>query len=73
MISLGTLYKALKNMGYAGSTTAHGFWSTASTILNEHGFNEDWIEKQLSHSKKNKVRAAYNRADYLPERTKMVQ
>ncbi len=53
--------------------TGHGFRSTASTILNEHGFPPDVIERQLAHGERNKVRAAYNHAQYLPERRKMMQ
>ena len=48
--------------------TGHGFRSTASTILNENGFRADVIERQLAHSERNDVRAAYNHAQYLPER-----
>lgn len=53
--------------------TAHGFRSMASTILNENGFNSDWIERQLAHVEGNKVRAAYNYAEYLAERKTMMQ
>lgn len=53
--------------------TVHGFRSMASTILNENGFNRDWIERQLAHGEQNGVRAAYNYAEYLPERKKMMQ
>ncbi len=45
----------------------------ASTLLNEDGFNGDWIERQLAHCEKDGVRAAYNYAQYLPERRKMMQ
>jgi integrase len=45
----------------------------ASTILNEHKFRVDVIEKQLAHQEKNKVRGAYNHAEYLEERTEMMQ
>ena len=45
----------------------------ASTILNEQGFNRDWIERQLAHTERDGVRAAYNYAEYLPERRKMMQ
>ena len=45
----------------------------ASTLLNEKGFNRDWIERQLAHVEGNSVRAAYNYAEYLPERRKMMQ
>ena len=51
----------------------HGFRSMASTLLNEQGYNADWIERQLAHVSNNQVRAAYNRAEYLPERRKMLQ
>jgi len=61
-------------MGYSnGQMTAHGFRSTASTLLNEEGFNGDWIERQLAHCEKDGVRAASNYAQYLPERRKMMQ
>ncbi len=53
--------------------TPHGFRSMASTRLNELGYSGDLIEIQLSHLPANKVRAAYNHAEYLPERTKMMQ
>ena len=45
----------------------------ASTILNEHGFRPDVIERQLAHAERNGVRKAYNHAQYLPERRKMMQ
>jgi hypothetical protein len=49
------------------------FHAIASTLLNEMGFHPDWIERQLAHDERNKVRAAYNHAQYLPERRKMMQ
>ncbi len=60
-----------KRMGF--NATAHGFRSTASTILNEAGFRPDVIERQLAHAERNKVRAAYNRSQYLVERAEMMQ
>ena len=72
-ISENTLLYALYRMGYHKRTTAHGFRHTASTILNEHGFNSDAIERQLSHGQRNKVRASYNFAQYLPERREIMQ
>lgn len=60
-------------MGYRGRTTGHGFRHTASTILNEYGFNSDHIERQLAHVETNKVRGVYNHAEYLVERRKMMQ
>ena len=51
----------------------HGFRALASTQLNELGWNDKWIEAQLSHSDRNKVRKAYNHAKYLPQRRVMMQ
>ena len=51
----------------------HGFRAMASTYLNEQGYNRDWIERQLAHGERNSIRAAYNYAEYLPERRKMMQ
>jgi integrase len=53
--------------------TGHGFRAMASTLLNEQGWNPDLIELQLAHQERNKVRAAYNRAQRLDERRKMMQ
>jgi integrase len=62
-----------KKMGYKGQMVGHGFRALASTSLNEMGFSADVIERQLAHAERNKVRAAYNRAQYLPERKRMMQ
>jgi len=72
-MSENTMLYALYRMGYHSRTTGHGFRSTASTILNEYGFRADVIERQLAHTERNTVRAAYNHAQYLPERRKMMQ
>lgn len=72
-MSENTMLYALYRMGYHSRSTGHGFRSTASTILNENGFMPDVIERQLAHGERNKVRAAYNHAQYLPERRKMMQ
>jgi len=53
--------------------TGHGFRSMASTLLNEQGWHRDAIERQLAHAERNAVRAAYNYAEHLPERRKMMQ
>jgi len=72
MMSENTLNFAIqKRMGF--DATAHGFRTTASTILNEAGFRVDVIERQLAHGERNKVRAAYNRSQYLSERVEMMQ
>ena len=72
-ISDATLLNALRRMGYAkDEMCTHGFRSVASTLLNELGYNRDWIERQLAHGERNDVRAAYNYAEYLPERRRMM-
>ncbi len=77
-MSENTVLFALYRMGYkpgenSTPATGHGFRATASTILNEQGWNPDAIERQLAHVEKNKVRGAYNRAQYLEERRRMMQ
>ena len=73
-ISENTLNAALRRLGFArDEMTAHGFRAMASTLLNEQGFPPDVIELQLAHQERNKVRAAYNRAQRLAERRKMMQ
>jgi len=64
---------ALRRMGYKGEHTTHGFRTTASTLLHEQGFHSDMIERQLSHAERNRIKAAYNRAQHLPERRLMMQ
>lgn len=65
---------ALRRMGYSGEQmTGHGFRSMASTLLNEQGWHKDAIERQLAHGERNKVRAAYNYAEHLAERRRMMQ
>jgi integrase len=73
VISQNTMIFAMYRMGYHSRATVHGFRGTASTILNENGFNEDWIERQLAHDEDDEIRAAYNSAEYLPGRRQMVQ
>ena len=60
-----------KRLGF--DATVHGFRATASTVLNEVGFRSEVIERQLAHAERNKVRAAYNRSQYLAERKEMMQ
>ncbi|MGZ5016682.1 MAG: tyrosine-type recombinase/integrase [Methylobacter sp.] len=72
-MSNGTISMALKTLGYDSSVmTPHGFRSIASTLLNEQGWSPDAIERQLCHMPKDQVRAAYNRAQYLDERRRMI-
>lgn len=72
-ISDATISRIIELMGYKGRVTPHGFRSLASSVLNEQGFNPDAIERQLAHIENNKIRAAYNRADYLNERKEFMQ
>jgi integrase len=72
-ISNNTLLFALYRLGYKGKMTGHGFRAVASSMLNEAGHRADVIERQLAHKEPNKIRNAYNRAEYLPERRKMMQ
>ena len=72
-ISDATIGRIIERMGYKGRVTPHGFRSLASSVLNEQGFNPDAIERQLAHIENNKIRAAYNRADYLNERKEFMQ
>lgn len=73
-ISENTVNAALRRLGYSGDQhVGHGFRSMASTLLNEMGWHPDLIELQLAHQERNKVRAAYNRAQRLAERRKMMQ
>jgi integrase len=73
-MSNNTINGALRRLGYSSEEqTGHGFRSMASTLLNEQGLPPDVIELQLAHSERNKVRAAYNKAQRLPERRKMMQ
>lgn len=72
-ISDGTVNVALRRMGYEGRLTGHGIRATISTALNEMGYNEDWIEAQLSHAGSSKVRKTYNHAEYVEQRRGMMQ
>jgi len=73
-ISDNTINAALRRLGYGKEEmVGHGFRSMASTCLNEQGWHPDLIELQLAHAERNKVRAAYNRAERLAERRKMMQ
>ena len=73
-MSENTVNAALRRLGYDGRTmVGHGFRSMASTLLNEQGWHRDAIERQLAHAERDQVRAAYNYAEHLPERRKMMQ
>lgn len=73
VMSEGTILSLIDRMGLKGRLVGHGFRAMFSTILNEHGFNRDAIERQLAHVESNRVRSAYNRAEYLEERKRIMQ
>lgn len=73
-MSENAILAALRRMGYSKEEmTGHGFRSMASTLLHEQGWNHQVIERQLAHAERNAVSAAYNFAEHLPERRKMMQ
>ncbi len=73
-MSKSALLGAIRRLGFENDEMCpHGFRSMASTMLNELGYNGDWIERQLAHVPRNIIRGIYNRAEYLPERRKMMQ
>jgi integrase len=73
VMSENTFLRVIDVMGYKGQSTAHGFRSVASTLLNEAQFGKDVIERQLAHAERDSVRKAYNFAQYLNERAEMTQ
>lgn len=72
-MSNDTILKGLERMGYKGTMTGHGFRGLASTILHEQDYPHDHIELQLPHTQRNAASAAYNHAQYLKARAKMMQ
>ena len=73
-MSDNAILSALRRMGYTGDQmTGHGFRSMASTLLNEQGWHRDAIERQLAHAERDSIRAAYNYAEHMPERRRMMQ
>ena len=73
-MSNNTILAALRRLGYAKEEmSGHGFRAMASTVLHEQGWPSDIIERQLAHAERNSIKAAYNHAQHLPERRKMMQ
>ena len=72
LMSENTMLFALCRMGYHSKATVRGFRALFSTVANETGFSPDVIERHLAHVERNKVRAAYHRAQYLPERRELM-
>jgi integrase len=73
-LSENAFNSVIRRMGYSKQeVTAHGFRSTASTILNDKGFEGEIIEAALAHQDRNAIRRAYNRATYWDQRTELMQ
>jgi integrase len=72
-ISDGSVNRMIKELGYRGKQTGHGFRHLISTVLNDHGYEPDWVERQLAHGDPDKIRGTYNKAMYLEPRRKMMQ
>jgi len=72
-LSDGAITGMFKRIGYHRKQTAHGFRHLVSTALNERGYEEDWIERQLAHGDPDKIRGTYNKAQYLEPRRRMMQ
>jgi integrase len=73
-MSDNAMSKALRDMGYLGKATPHGFRSSFSSMAHERsGFASEVIEKSLAHEEKNKIKGAYNRAEYLEQRRHLMQ
>lgn len=72
-MSENTVNKALRQMGYEGRQTGHGFRHLLSTELNGRGYNKDWIERQLAHGDTDEIRGTYNHAAYVEQRRDMMQ
>ena len=76
-MSDNAIRSAMRRMGWSNDEmTPHGFRAMASTLLDNMGYKQEWLERQLAHEEANKVKAAYKREAwrmYLPERTAMMQ
>lgn len=72
-MSEASINQVIKRIGYSGRVTGHGFRHTLSTILHEKGLSSEWVEMQLAHTDKNKIRGTYNHAQYLEDRRHMMQ
>lgn len=72
-MSENTILRALDRMGFKGRMTGHGFRGVASTVLHENGFEHLHIERQLGHQERDEVSSAYNHAEFLEQRKRMMQ
>jgi len=72
-ISENTVLQVIRQIGYEGLASGHGFRHQFSTVMNEHQWPHDAIEKQLAHTDRNNIRGIYNHAQYLDKRREMMQ
>ena len=72
-ISQNSVLQVIRQIGYEGIASGHGFRHQFSTVLNEHEWLHDAIERQLAHSDSNSIRGIYNHAQYLEKRREMMQ
>lgn len=72
-ISENAVLLVIRQIGYEGLASGHGFRHQFSTILNEHSWPKDAIERQLAHADGNSIRGIYNHAQYLDKRKEMMQ
>ena len=72
-ISENAVLLVIRQIGYEGLASGHGFRHQFSTIMNEHGWPADAIEKQLAHTASGSIRGIYNHAQYLDKRREMMQ
>jgi len=72
-LSENAVLLVIRQIGYEGLASGHGFRHQFSTILNEHGWPHDAIERQLAHVDRNNIRGIYNHAQYMEKRREMMQ
>lgn len=72
-ISENAVLLVIRQIGYEGLASGHGFRHQFSTIMNEHEWPADAIEKQLAHANSGSIRGIYNHAQYMDKRREMMQ
>ena len=72
-MSNNTILRVLKRMGYKGKMTGHGFRTLAVSALEEIGYRREVLDRQLAHKERNKIQAAYFRAEFIKERKELLQ
>ena len=73
-LSDNALNAALRRMGYTKQEmVAHGFRSSASTILNDRGFDSETVEVQLSHMSADRIKRIYDRGERWDQRVRLMK